>query len=496
MKSEVHSASPFFSALASLVTSVRPSVLLLPGQPSTPTISLSFVTNERPDTHDVFISMGFAQLPAELQIQIFGYLQSTDLKAVRGVSVKFCDHASVSLFRTVVACARYKAMQAFQNISLHPVYQTYVKEIIFDGSTYDPQLAKNEVTYQLAAEGFDDLRGMISWARHGKFKKYQRLYEDQVDMKEGHVLLQTVAKALQWMPNITSVVYSPGPLHIPVEKPLMRDILPRGVGNSDPALLLDGVHHLIGAFHLSQYGGVREFKVQPLIASSANKIGLEFSISAFNFPDPSYLEAGKYFFSRLQKIDLDLALHEKLIPSTPVKYRECLSNMAIMLSESKGLRDFSLHLSHWHPDPLRMFGTILQTTVIFPLLGLDARWPKLRSLHLEGIHAKEEEVKRLISRHKETLVFLKFSVCCLLSGKWSNIVDDIVYGTQINPFVLERVNELRVGSVDWTAMREEDEPWRWQYQGQVKVNVEGERYFDEPADRSVYAWRHHDTNES
>ena len=59
----------------------------------------------------------FTLLPAELQIEIFDYLDATDVKSARAVSRKFRDNATPALFRSIVACARYQALGAFQNVS-------------------------------------------------------------------------------------------------------------------------------------------------------------------------------------------------------------------------------------------------------------------------------------------------------------------------------------------------------------------------------------------
>lgn len=59
----------------------------------------------------------FKQLPAELQIQIFDYLHAADVKSARAVSRTFRNNATPALFRSIVACARYQALGAFQNVS-------------------------------------------------------------------------------------------------------------------------------------------------------------------------------------------------------------------------------------------------------------------------------------------------------------------------------------------------------------------------------------------
>jgi len=109
--------------------------------------------------------MSFLQLPAELQIHVFSYSAAPELKAARAVCTKFRDNASMWLFRKVLACARYQAMGAFQRISEHTTYGKYVKEIVFDGTTYDPDLAQSEYLYQRSADQFEQLKGVVSWAR-------------------------------------------------------------------------------------------------------------------------------------------------------------------------------------------------------------------------------------------------------------------------------------------------------------------------------------------
>jgi hypothetical protein len=94
------------------------------------------------------LDMAFDLLPAELQIATFSYLKARDLKSARATCRKFRDNASPALFRSVVTGARYRALQAFQNIAARSVLQPYIKEIIFDGSSYDGTLAKNQSAYE------------------------------------------------------------------------------------------------------------------------------------------------------------------------------------------------------------------------------------------------------------------------------------------------------------------------------------------------------------
>lgn len=116
--------------------------------------------------------MGLQQLPAEIQLQTFSYLDNLSLKAARAVSRKLRDNASPALFRSVVACARYEALGAFQNISLNSILQSYVKEIVFDGSIYREQPALHLQVYEREAQKFEDLRQTSFW---GSRTRYVRL---------------------------------------------------------------------------------------------------------------------------------------------------------------------------------------------------------------------------------------------------------------------------------------------------------------------------------
>lgn len=102
--------------------------------------------------------MGLDSFPAELQLEVFRHLDNTDLKAVRAASRKLRDNASPSLFRSVVACARYEALGAFQSIAGHPVLRKYVHEIVFDGSTYSTWLASSSDQYKTQNNKYDYLR--------------------------------------------------------------------------------------------------------------------------------------------------------------------------------------------------------------------------------------------------------------------------------------------------------------------------------------------------
>jgi hypothetical protein len=113
--------------------------------------------------------MRFELLPAELQLEVFSHLDNSDLKAARAVSRKLRDNASPALFRSAIACARYVAMGSFQNISLHPVLQKYVKEIVFDGSIYNSTIATREGMFESQNNRYDHLRTSSFWGLRTRY---------------------------------------------------------------------------------------------------------------------------------------------------------------------------------------------------------------------------------------------------------------------------------------------------------------------------------------
>jgi hypothetical protein len=438
-------------------------------------------------THD--LRMSFAELPSELQIEIFSYLDPLELKAARAVCRRFRQNASPPLFKRVVACARYKALGCLRDVSLHSVYASYVNEIVFDGSIYEPTLASPEISYQTMADKIlPDLRKEWHWIKHKNFKRYQELYQEQEEMRKDGILLAELSRALGWMRNVTTITYSPGPHTIPCEVKLMKNIVPRGtnIGWGIPQTHNHfmhqhhlhgshhhhGFHHLIGAIYEAQYSGIRELRVLP--ADQLKTIpGNEFSLGNFDFDDPVYLEAGKYFFGQLRKLDMCLSLLAPDLRSLPL----LLSNVRELLAAAKDLEEVAFTVPHWRPSESLMYApNLLTDRSLFFYLGLSAQWPKLRSLHLGGIYVLEEEMLALLSRHKATLCKLSFRYCSLRSGTWANIVDEIVINTTILPCVLDCVNETMIGPTPISDMGHE-EMESWQYIGEVKLDSDGRRYF-------------------
>ncbi|KAF1956130.1 hypothetical protein CC80DRAFT_492416 [Byssothecium circinans] len=408
------------------------------------------------------------QLPAELQIHIFSYLHNADLKAVRAVSWEFRNNATPRLFRSMVVCARYQGLSALEIVSKDGVLRKNVKEVVLDGSVYNTTHARNLHAYDMATNEYEHLAVAKSWTRRTCWRRYKDKLDEQNDLLDGLVLLHTVAKAIQWMPKLHRLVYSPGPRPIPLEKNSLKNLVP-------PKCTLDNfdtLHHFIGAIHCEQIANIREFAIDPLGASFERQ---PFNLHAFNFTSPGHLEAGQFFFRNLHKLHIEID-----VLRSGQSDQTALDNLALLLSEAKDLSELSLHLVPWNSRERVMYRSLaLGGQSIFSHLGLQTTWPNLRSLSLRGIYAQESEFQGLIDRHRYSLHSLQTELCGLRGGCWSPIVDEVVLKTNISEFVLKDVHEIQLNP---NAPFPQDADWTQNtlyYSGHLRINENGGRFFDE-----------------
>ncbi|KAJ4380759.1 hypothetical protein N0V86_004121 [Didymella sp. IMI 355093] len=423
--------------------------------------------------------MSFESLPSEIQIAIFSYLKGSHLKAVRGVCRAFRDNAEPTLFKRVIAAARYQALGALQKISLFPVFQKHVHEIVFDGSLYDKLLAKNERSYHSLAVRIPKLEQGFQWQKHTRWKRYVELYREQEEMKDDGVLMHTLSRALEWMPNISCITYSPHPRHLPTEAKEMKSLLQRSLSSipgSDYTASDHPFRQLIAAIYLSQFTGIRELRAEDVGVEISNP-GTEFAIGIFDLDD-NEMAAANFVFQSLEKLVLNMAL--KL--SNKDMFGEVTDKFATLLRSTT-------HLEYLHLNPTRWKSEVGAQS-LFAQLGLGTTWPKLQTLSLKGIFAEEKELTSMIKRHKQTLKRVKFSKCSLLEGAWAEVVDEVVFSSQIYRFVLDRGNERGLSYLNFASLStwERDS---WKYEGHLEVSENGERSFVESnqAKKSVYELR-------
>jgi len=300
-------------------------------------------------------------------------------------------------------------------------------------------------------------------------------------MKEDGVLLQSCARGLENMQNISSIVYSPYQHTIPMEVKTLRDLLPRG---ARPGALTDNrttdsdhpFRQLVGAVFLSDYTGIRQLTIE---TPREDHPRTEFSLNMFSFPDANDLNAGKHLFRNLVKLDISLSIlnipsqttHPTIEIASPERQ---LENLTKVLEAAQELRHLSFGILKWRYLNELMWngGTILEGKSIVDIIGLGATWPKLRSLKLEGVYARERDLCELVDRHKDTLRTLTFARTTLHAGLWIEVVNEVVFNaSMITTFVLDQVDEDRGGNLASTNGSLAG------YEGRLIVTEGGEREF-------------------
>ena len=283
------------------------------------------------------------------------------------------------------------------------------------------------------------------------------------------------------MQNISSIVYSPYQHTIPMEVKTLRDLLPRG---ALPGALTDnrttGSDHpfrqLVGAVFLSDYTGIRQLTIE---TPREDHPRTEFSLNMFSFPDTNDLSAGRHLFRNLVKLDISLSIlnipsqttHPMIEIDSPERQ---LENLTKVLEAAQELRHLSFGILNWRYLNELMWngGTIPEGKSITDFIGSGATWPKLRSLKLEGVYARERDLCELIDRHKDTLRTLTFARTSLHAGLWIEVVNEVVFNaSMITTFVLDQVDENRSGYLTSTNGSLEG------YEGRLIVTEGGEREF-------------------
>lgn len=298
------------------------------------------------------------------------------------------------------------------------------------------------------------------------------MFKEQEEIKNGGILVQTVLRALECLPNIACITYSPYSRHLPIEMEETRDLIPSGFTFS---LTPDPSGHpfrqLITALHMSQHTGIHELRIEPLVADP----GTVFTLDFFNF-DEDGMAAAKFLFLHLERCSFSMILWV----SHSLQFRKIVQNFTTLLQ-------MSTNLQHLHLDFTSQTGTSKR---IFARLGLQTTWSKLQSLSLEWVRADESEILDLMERHKTTLISAKFKDCCLLTGSWANVVDEAIHDTRITHFVLECVYEEIESQVNHWRDFAKERP-EWIYEGRIVTTENGHRIFVEHnhAKKSVYDTR-------
>lgn len=295
-------------------------------------------------------------------------------------------------------------------------------------------------------------------------------------MRDDGVLLQSLARGLQNMQNISSIVYSPHQHHIPVERKALSGLPPRGaLRNLSPSSRFTPPDHpfrqLIGAIFLTGYTGIRQLTIRAHTKDEedARFWPAVFSLAMFTFPDPNDLRAGQHLFLHLTRVHMSVCLGVNSVPDTLSTARlQQLENFAKLLQTAKDLRHLSLSVLDMR------YSVFASEHVLFGSIGLRETWLRLRSLSLEGMSANKEDVMEMITQHKDTLRALHLSDFILCTGNWEDIVNEVVFNaSMIDTFTLHQVNEgftvFDNGTfADRNSLR---------FGGELIVGQDGERHF-------------------
>jgi hypothetical protein len=308
-------------------------------------------------------------------------------------------------------------------------------------------------------------------------------------MKTSGVLLQSLARALDWTTNVSSIVYSPHPHLLRPEAKLVRDLVPRDIrgaylGDENRLSFQRPPQHpflfLIGAIYMSQYTGIRELRIE---SYNEEEPGNPFTLDFFDLPDANIVQAGRHLFKNLERCELHIRImsldDDVAIWSSNDGGRSRLAHLSHLLAAAEKLRHLAFHFAGWQSAwPSVPSLDLGPGKPVFARLGLRNTWPKLRTASLKGVHSGGEDFMDFLKRHKSTLRFLSIQDCTLYTGVWADIVDEVVYSTMISAFILTSVNEIIVptsdhdGSVQTSAGLPE-----WLYKGQLEVSADGERIF-------------------
>jgi hypothetical protein len=266
------------------------------------------------------------------------------------------------------------------------------------------------------------------------------------------------------MPNLSSIVYSPRPRHLPKEVKQLDDLLPAGVTTSAAGAytFLDHTfRQLINALYQSRFTGIREFRTE---AYSANS-GTQFALGLFDrgrtyVHDNNKTAPMRFFFQHLTTLVLNMSFWVLEDPPVPFvrageAHERAMGEFLHLLEAATNVEHFHLRITHYMLDYNKH-------------LSLRMNWPKLQSLIFEQVDLGGEELNIMIKRHKHSLRSLQFRKCSLVRVYWADVVEDVVYQSPISTFVLDCVHDTGVCIITDLEVL---------YTGHLKVMDDGERIF-------------------
>ena len=366
-------------------------------------------------------------LPNELWLQTLGYLSKTDLKTLRlSMEPHLSFFASSLLFTTAFIAARKGVLDTFTNLTTHPVYRAYVKEIVFDSSWIDLETVTSHKDEPASASLFYEQEDIQT-------NELQIRLENAFQCLSG---VKTVSYAdlsrISCLPGDYSntmwdLDYSHGPLicrhksHLGLDE--IRDCClmtgeaakcPHDVNKSQYRRTFGGLILLLQV--LSDYASttLQQLNLGSRVHACEDR-GIPYW---FMLPktDIYTFHCFPKIFCNLRKFELSISIFGHVEISSSVtsstKLNDCNikgEGLASLLGLAKNLEEIKLT-----GDPKA------EKLCVSNALG-DHKWPGLRTLHLGGFEASASGLEDFLKRHALSLQRLTLCDFNLTSGSWLDL---------------------------------------------------------------------------
>ncbi|MCJ1336878.1 hypothetical protein MMC09_002156 [Bachmanniomyces sp. S44760] len=152
-------------------------------------------------------------VPLDVFLIVFQYLESEDLKSVRQACKEFSIMSARSLFRRISISISPQDQQALVDISRHK-FGKYVRTLTFDSRTFEERLANNATDYWnewnnvISPTPMDTIAPSLRTSFMCSFRDYRYLYSEQLEAQRGRTLKACLAMALPSMPRLNRVCIS------------------------------------------------------------------------------------------------------------------------------------------------------------------------------------------------------------------------------------------------------------------------------------------------
>ena len=141
-------------------------------------------------------------LPPELKVSIASYLGKKQLKTLRLVCREYEIAASPHLFDKAYLAAREGVLDTFTELTDHPIFSKYVKEIVYDGSVVESDCARSFDIYDSMQFRVQSTTDIVPRLSRLEYQEYLRLLEEQEDIQAREDIYHRVKSAL---PNLTNL---------------------------------------------------------------------------------------------------------------------------------------------------------------------------------------------------------------------------------------------------------------------------------------------------